>query len=196
MPIDAEAVKKSDRSNRKVVVLCVSIFSVMLGLAFASVPLYDLFCRVTGYGGTTQVSDVAPKEISDQTILVKFDANVNGALGWSFKPEVTEVRVRIGEVATVNYIAQNRTARTTFGSSTFNVTPGNVGQYFSKIQCFCFTEQKLEAGEMVKMPVQFYVDPAILADEDANEVHSITLSYTFFKVDHPESLTVSSLNGQ
>ena len=196
-PQNSETKKTAAQANSRVVFLCLGIFGVMLGMSFAAVPLYDLFCRVTGYGGTTQVSEQAPDTIREETIRVRFDANVNANLPWKFYPEVTEMEVKFGEVAVVNYYAQNVTARTLVGSSTFNVTPGQTGQYFSKIQCFCFTEQKLEPGQKVEMPVQFYVDPRMLDDEDAKDVHTITLSYTFFKVNNPsEGLTLSSVNGQ
>lgn len=184
-----------DARNRRTVVMCLSIFSVMLGLSFAAVPLYDLFCRVTGFGGTPMIVEIAPENSSERTIRVRFDANVNGGLGWSFKPEVNEVRVRLGEVMVINYIAQNLTARTTTGTSTFNVTPTQTGQFFSKIQCFCFQEQTLEPGESVKMPVQFFVDPRLAEHADAQGVGTITLSYTFFEVRNPQGLTLSSANG-
>ena len=183
-------------NNSRVVFMCLGIFGFMLAMSFAAVPLYDLFCRVTGYGGTTQVSEVAPDTIKEHTVKVRFDANVNPALGWSFRPEVNEVTVRLGEVKTINYIAQNMTARTTVGTSTFNVTPGQTGQFFSKMQCFCFTEQKLEPGQRVEMPVVFYVDPAMLEDEDARDVNTIILSYTYFEVKNPQGLTLSSASGQ
>lgn len=182
--------------NRRTVLICVAVLAGMLGLSFAAVPLYDMFCRVTGYGGTTQVAAAAPQTQSEQTVQVRFDANVNRKLGWEFRPEVTQVTVRLGEVKTIYYIARNLTARDSVGTSTFNVTPGQAGQYFSKIQCFCFTEQPLKAGEQVRMPVQFYVDPALLEDEDTRGVKTITLSYTFFEQDNPRDLTLSSADGK
>ena len=153
----------------------------MTGLAWASVPLYRLFCQVTGLGGTTQVGTAAPGAV-DQQIRVDFDANVH-KLSWRFKPEVQSETVAIGARDMAFFRATNTSARPITGTATFNVTPAQAGKYFTKIQCFCFTEQTLQPGETQRMPVTFYVDPAILDDPDARDVKTITLSYTFYPVD-------------
>ncbi len=158
----------------------------MVGLAFASVPLYRLFCQVTGYAGTPRTQNVAPAAaVSDETVAVRFDANVNSKLPWRFKPVEREVRVRLGEELLVHYEATNLSHTPVTGTATFGVTPHKAAQYFSKIECFCFTEQTLAPGETVAMPVIFYVDPAIRDDLNARDVSKITLSYTFFPVGEP-----------
>jgi len=153
----------------------------MLGLAYAAVPLYQLFCQVTGYGGTPQVAAAAPTEVSDRLITVRFDANVNAKLPWSFKPNQREMRVRLGETALATYSAKNVSGERITGTATFNVTPYKAGPYFGKVDCFCFTEQALEPGQEVSMPVSFYVDPEIFGDKDTRDVNTITLSYTFHR---------------
>lgn len=155
----------------------------MAGLAYASVPLYDLFCRVTGFGGTTQQADIAPDLILDKTITVRFDANTNRDLPWEFKPEQNTVTVRIGEQALAYYTATNISNQPITGTSTFNVTPPKAGGYFNKIECFCFERQLIEPGETIRFPVVFFVDPAIVDDKNTREVETITLSYTFFRVE-------------
>ena len=152
----------------------------MVGLAFAAVPLYELFCQVTGFGGTTQVAEEAPAEIGDRLVTVRFNADTARDLPWHFKPEQREVTVRVGEMAMAVYNAVNRAERTLVGSSTFNVTPVKVGPYFNKIECFCFEEQTLAAGERADFPVSFFVDPEIVEDRRLDDVTTITLSYTFF----------------
>jgi cytochrome c oxidase assembly protein subunit 11 len=168
--------------NAAIVTACVACVVFMVGLAYASVPLYRLFCQVTGYGGTTQVSEQAPDAAIDRVIKVRFDANIAPNLSWSFAPQQRELVLKVGETALAFYRADSREATTTTGSATFNVTPQEAGRYFNKIECFCFTEQTLEAGETVEMPVSFFVDPAIDEDEDLDYVTTITLSYTFFAV--------------
>lgn len=158
----------------------------MTGVSFAAVPLYRIFCQVTGFGGTPVRAADAPGAVAGE-IGVRFDANIDPRLPWKFEPEQTTVRVHPGARTTVNYRATNYTARTTLGSATFNVTPAQAGQYFSKIECFCFTEQTLGPGESVKMPVVFFVDPAIARDETTSHIDEITLSYTFYPVEKPES---------
>lgn len=153
---------------------------LMLGAAYAAVPLYKLICQVTGMGGTTQRADRAPGAVGDTKIRVRFDANVSSGLPWEFRPVERHVDVRLGEATLVNYSALNRTVHTTAGTATFNVTPEIAGKYFSKIECFCFTEQVLSGGQKVEMPVTFFVDPAMLEDPDARHVREITLSYSFF----------------
>lgn len=160
----------------------------MLGLAFASVPLYRVFCQVTGFGGTTMRAAAAPgADLAAGQIGVRFDANIVPALPWKFEPEQTSVRVVPGEKTTIYYRATNLTARTTTGTASFNVTPDTTGQYFSKIQCFCFSEQTLKGGESVRMPVIFYVDPKVREDEATRDIDEITLSYTFYPVEKPQN---------
>lgn len=153
--------------------------AAMLGLAYASVPLYQLFCQVTGFGGTTQRAESAPATQLERNISIRLDANVSSELGWNFHPEKTTVTMKIGEVMLTHYVAHNGTSETLTGTATFNVTPTEAGIYFNKIACFCFTAQTLKAGERVEMPVQFFVDPAILEDPDTKNISEITLSYSF-----------------
>ncbi len=154
----------------------------MVALTFASVPLYRIFCQVTGYGGTTQRVAAAPgaDAAGGKTILVRFDANVSPALPWKFQPVQREIRVKIGEQSLAFYRATNASNDTVTGTATYNVTPESTGSFFGKIACFCFTEQTLEPGQTVDMPVSFYIDPAIVSDESTKQVQEITLSYTFY----------------
>ncbi len=166
----------------------------MVGLSFASVPLYKIFCQVTGYGGTTQKADAAPATAGNREIKVVFDANVNSQLGWDFRPVERTLSVKIGEQKLAFYRAKNEESEPTTGVATFNVTPLKAGKYFSKIDCFCFNEQRLEAGQSVDMPITFYVDPEIDNDPNLDEVKSITLSYTFFRSDEePETVELSQI---
>ncbi|MEO0543786.1 MAG: cytochrome c oxidase assembly protein [Pseudomonadota bacterium] len=174
------------RANARIALACVAFFSGMVGLAYASVPLYELFCRVTGYGGTTQQADVAPVDVIDREITVRFDANIGQGLGWEFAPGQRSVTMKIGELAQVNYLAENPLSRASTGTATFNVTPPSAGAYFNKMECFCFTETTLEPGESMEMPVVFFVDPDIVDKEEMDGINTITLSYTFFRVDDPE----------
>jgi cytochrome c oxidase assembly protein subunit 11 len=153
----------------------------MAGLAYASVPLYRIFCQVTGFGGTTMRADAVPGPVLEREMTVRFDANV-ADLPWSFQPEVRLTRVKLGENGLVYYRAVNRSSVAIVGTATYNVTPEKAGPYFAKIACFCFTEQRLEPGEAIDMPVSFFVDPALADDPNMEEVGTITLSYTFFKV--------------
>ncbi len=152
----------------------------MVGMAYAAVPLYDLFCRVTGYGGTPQVAAGAPVAVGDRVINVRFNADVQSRLPWRFQPHQREMTVRVGEPALATYSAVNIGDQPMVGTATFNVTPLKAGVYFSKIDCFCFEEQFLAAGEAADMPVSFFVDPAIIDDPDMDDVTTITLSYMFF----------------
>ncbi len=170
----------------KTVAQTVSVVIFMGALAWASVPLYDWFCRVTGFGGVTGVSQVAPEDVLDQTITVRFDGSLNNHMPWEFKPVVREMEVRIGESGLAFYEAYNPTNRPIAGSASYNVTPYQAGGFFNKIQCFCFEEQVLQPGERVQMPVTFYVDPEIVDDRDGKHIHTITLSYTFYEIDLPE----------
>lgn len=171
---------------QKTVVQTAGLVLLMGSLAWASVPFYDWFCRVTGFGGAPGVSEVASDEILDQTIKIRFDASLDRDMPWDFKPEVREVEVRIGETGLAFYEAYNPTNNPVAGSASYNVTPYQAGGFFTKIDCFCFEEQILAPGERVMMPVTFYVDPEIVEDRDAKYVHTITLSYTFYEIDLPE----------
>lgn len=159
------------------------LVAAMVGLSFASVPLYRLFCQATGYGGVTQRAERAPGEILDRTITIRFDGNVAAGLPWSFAPVRQTMDVKIGETALAFYRATNRAKTPVTGRAIFNVAPEQAGLYFTKIQCFCFTEQTLAAGASVEMPVTFFVDPKIVDDEDTKNITEITLSYTFFATD-------------
>ncbi len=159
---------------------CGAFVALMVGAAYASVPLYDWFCRTTGFAGTPLVSAKAPGQILDRTITVRFDSNVTGGLPWKFVPEQNTIDVRLGEVVTVNYKVINQAARAITAQASYNVAPPQVGGYFNKINCFCFTEQTLKAGETREMAVVFYVDPKIAEDRDMTTLNTITLSYTFF----------------
>lgn len=172
------------RSNGKVVLMCLGLIGGMAGLTAASVPLYDLFCRVTGYGGTprTATDETAPiRHVeSGQVVTIRFNADTMEDLPWRFKADRTTVPVRLGERKLAFYTAENTSEQTITGTAVFNVTPAKAGVYFSKIECFCFTEQTLKPGERMDMPVSFVVDPAMADDEDTAEVRTITLSYTFY----------------
>ena len=172
--------------SQKTVVQTVGLVVFMAGLAWASIPFYDWFCRVTGFGGTTSVSEVVSSTILDQTIKVRFDASLELNMPWEFTPVVREMELRIGETGLAFYEAFNPTDKPVAGSASYNVAPYAAGGFFSKIDCFCFEEQILEPGERIQMPVTFYVDPDIVTDRDAKYVHSITLSYTFYQIDLPE----------
>lgn len=173
------------RNARMMAGLFVLVFA-MVGLAFASAPLYSLFCRVTGFGGTTQRADAAPGPAHDgaaagRVVTIRFNADVNGPLPWRFRPNQHDVKLALGEQGFASYSAQNRGSTPVTGTAVFNVTPDKAGLYFNKIQCFCFTEQTLAPGQTVDMPVMFFVDPAMANDPDLADVSTITLSYTFFR---------------
>ena len=161
---------------------------LMGSLGFASVPLYDLFCRVTGYGGTTATAQAAPAEVSDRTVKMRFDASLERDMPWEFRPEQREVEIRIGETGLAFYEAHNPTDRPVAGSASYNVAPFEAGGHFVKVDCFCFEEQVLQPGETVSMPVTFFVDPSITTDRDAKHLHTITLSYTFYEIDEAEQV--------
>ena len=164
----------------------IGVVIFMGGLAWASVPLYDWFCRVTGYGGATNVADTASDEILDQTILVRFAASLERDMPWEFTPVAREMELRIGETGLAFYEAYNPTDRPIAGTASYNVAPFAAGSYFAKIDCFCFELQVLQPGERVMMPVTFYVDPDIVEDREAKHTNHITLSYTFHVTDMPE----------
>jgi cytochrome c oxidase assembly protein subunit 11 len=189
------------RARHRLVVLgLVVVFGAMVGLVASSVQLYNLICRVTGMGGTTQVATeaqaaaIAAEGEKFPIITVRFNADVNGDVPWSFYPVQREVKIQIGVPQTIYYRAINRSSQRVTGTATFNVTPLQVGSYFDKIQCFCFTEQTLEPGQSVDMPVRFFVDPAILKDPDGADYKTITLSYTFFRAKDQPSGTPQASN--
>jgi len=161
---------------------CGVFVAAMVGAAYASVPFYTWFCKTTGFGGTTQVAERAPEEVLGRTLSIRFDSNVTPGLPWKFVPEQNEIKVRIGEVATVHYKVVNEAAREITAQASYNVSPPQVGSYFNKINCFCFTEQTMKPGETREMTVVFYVDPEIAKDRDQNDLNTITLSYTFYRL--------------
>lgn len=171
----------------RVAFLCGFLVVAMLGASYAAVPLYDLFCRATGYGGTTQVANAAPTGALERTIQVRFDGNVAPGLGWRFEPETRTMTVRVGETKLALYRAKNVSDRPLTGTASYNVSPNQTGAFFSKLQCFCFTEQTLQPGEEIDMPVAFFVDPSIAENRELDDIREITLSYTFFPVKEPKS---------
>jgi cytochrome c oxidase assembly protein subunit 11 len=173
--------------------ICGFVVVLMVGASYAAVPFYNWFCRATGFNGTTQVATSAPAGAPlARKIIVRFDANVAPGLPWKFEPEQNEIEVRIGEVVTTFYSVTNQSARLTVAQAAYNVAPLTVGAYFQKINCFCFTEQTMAAGEKREMPVVFYVDPALAADHENDGLNSITLSYTFYPVRDPAPKPVAS----
>jgi cytochrome c oxidase assembly protein subunit 11 len=172
----------ANRSKRRTVILTLGVLALMTALTVAAVPLYRAFCQATGYGGTTQVADSVP-EVGDRWVTVRFNADTGRGMPWHFRPEQNEVRVRVGEQVLAFFEAENPTKATITGAATFNVTPEKAGRYFSKIDCFCFTEQVLGPGQRADMPVTFFVDPEIYNDPNTWDVNTITLSYTFFEQD-------------
>ncbi|MFY9288835.1 MAG: cytochrome c oxidase assembly protein [Alphaproteobacteria bacterium] len=171
--------KRLDK-NQKLILKLTSFVGFMIAVSFTSVPLYDLFCKTTGFGGTPKRVEAMVPATSERYVTVTFDGNVDKALPWDFAPEVRSVRVRLGEENTIKYRATNRSDKTTVGTATFNVQPDSAGAYFNKLQCFCFTEQVLKPGETAEFPVQFFVDADMAKDVANNDVQNITLSYTFF----------------
>jgi cytochrome c oxidase assembly protein subunit 11 len=165
---------------------CGVVAAAMVGMAFAAVPLYNWFCRTTGFAGTPQVASAAPGHVLDRRITVRFDANVTPGLPWQFAPEQSSIEARIGDVLTVNYLVTNLSKVETVGQASYNVWPPTVGAYFTKINCFCFIEQKLKPGETREMPVVFFVDPELAKDAEHDGLTSITLSYTMYPVRQPE----------
>jgi cytochrome c oxidase assembly protein subunit 11 len=167
--------------NKKSIIIISFIVLFMLSLSFAAVPLYDIFCRVTGFGGTTQIASTAPGSTGHPDINVRFESSTSSSLNWDFFAKSKVVTIPIGEEKTIFYFAKNLSDKPIVGTATFNVTPAKVGQYFMKIDCFCFVEQLLKPGESMNMPVTFFIDPDIYKDENVKEVNEITLSYTFMK---------------
>lgn len=166
--------------NDRIVLMSLGAVAVMIGLTYASVPLYRLFCQATGFGGTVQRAETAPKQVLDQTVSVRFDANTSSKLDWTFHPVESAVKVKFGEQVMAHYEAVNLSDKTLTGSAVFNVSPPQAGAYFNKIQCFCFTDMTLQPGESLEAPVVFFIDPAIEKERDLKSATTITLSYTFF----------------
>ena len=177
--------KRPLRRDIVVAACCGAFVALMVGAAYASVPFYTWFCKTTGFGGTTQVASQAPDHVLGRELTIRFDSNVAPGLPWKFVPEQNEIKVRIGEVATVQYKVVNEAAREIAAQASYNVSPPQVGSYFTKINCFCFTEQRLKPGEMREMAVVFYVDPEIVKDRDQDDLNTITLSYTFYRMREP-----------
>jgi cytochrome c oxidase assembly protein subunit 11 len=172
--------------NTKTLLSVFGIVVLMIGLAFASVPLYRLFCQVTGFGGTTMVAEKLPDKIIDRDITIKFDANVSRNLNWAFRPEKHQETVKLGQQGLIAFLARNRASQPTAGTAVYNVTPNKAGKYFQKIQCFCFGDQTLNPGQEMPMPVMFFVDPKLAEDPNMDDVKTITLSYTFFPAESEE----------
>jgi len=169
-----------ERSNGAVVAACLTFVVAMTGMAYAAVPLYDMFCKVTGYNGTTKRVDQASDVILDKTIKVTFDANTGSDLPWEFKPVQREIEIKIGETVQVDFTAKNLSSKPTTGQAVFNVTPMAAAAYFNKVECFCFTETTLKPGEQLEMPVVFFVDPEIVNSVETKNIRTLTLSYTFY----------------
>lgn len=175
----------TEQQNGRVALRLVGVVVVMGALAWAAVPFYDWFCRVTGYGGTTNVAAAGSDLVLDEYITVRFDANTERGMPWTFRPMVREMRLKIGETGLMFYEAYNPSDVAVAGTASYNVAPDLAGYYFSKIECFCFTEQVLQPGERVEMPVSFFVDPDLVEDRDAGRIREITLSYTFYQTPLP-----------
>lgn len=188
MEIEDERRRRNLRTARRLAV----VVPVMLALSFAAVPLYRLFCQVTGYGGTPSTAEQAPGQILDRTVTVRLDANTAPGIPWTFRPAVRDVTLRLGETALVFYEAENLSDKPTGGAATFNVTPDGAGVHFVKIACFCFQEQVLGPHERVEMPVTFYVDPGLVDDPEAEAITDITLSYTMFPADLPSQASIGT----
>lgn len=182
----AAAARKQGRNNGAVVMMCLSFVFGMGAMSYAAVPLYRLFCQVTGYNGTTQRVDQLSSVVLDRKMRVTFDANVAPGLQWNFKPVEREVNPKIGETIQVNFVAENRSNEIQRGQAVFNVTPGEAGAYFNKVQCFCFTDTDLKPGEKLEMPVVFYIDPDIVKAVESKDIHTVTLSYTFYPKEGPK----------
>ena len=179
---------------KRTVLQLLTVVFVMGGLSWASVPFYSWFCAVTGFGGVTDVADAGSDVILDREMTIRFDASTDPSLAWTFKPVEREMTVKIGQTALAYYEATNVSDRPVAGQATYNVVPYEAGGFFDKIECFCFTEQVLQPGETVLMPVSFFVDPAIVDDRDAKYTHTITLGYTFFEIPLPEEQTAALIN--
>jgi len=179
---------------QKTAAMTVGVVVLMGGLAWASVPFYDWFCRVTGFGGTTGVAEASTGEVLDRTMKIRFDASIDREMPWTFTPVEREMEVKIGQDAMAFYEATNTSDVPVAGTAAYNVTPYEAGGYFVKVHCFCFEEQVLMPGETVQMPVNFFVDPEIVDDRDAKYTHTITLSYTFYQIDLPDDTQQAALD--
>lgn len=177
---ETETTRSVKTSNSSILVLCVVFVCGMVGMAYASVPLYRMFCQVTGYNGTTQRVEQYSDVILDKTIKVTFDSNTSNGLNWDFQPINKSVEPKIGETVQVKFRATNRSPVATTGTAVFNVTPMEAGAYFNKVECFCFTETTLQPGETLEMPVVFFIDPDIATARETKQLHTLTLSYTFY----------------
>ncbi|MHA1190363.1 MAG: cytochrome c oxidase assembly protein [Alphaproteobacteria bacterium] len=182
-----------NKTNVRIAGALAVIVVAMVGMAYAAVPLYDLFCRATGYGGTTQRADAGADNVLEREITVRFDANVSG-MSWNFRPAAPQMTLKVGETGIATFVATSTAIVATSGTATFNVTPDAAGAYFNKIECFCFTRQDLKPGETVEMGVQFFIDPAIVDESDLDATLTITLSYSFFPVKDAEN-TVADARG-
>lgn len=178
-PNDQDLVRKNARTG----LIVIAVVFGMIGLSFASVPLYNLFCRVTGFGGTTQVSDALPGQVLERTVTIKFNSEAARDMPWDFRPEMREINVKLGARGLTAFHAVNKASEPVTGTAIYNVTPLKAGKYFHKIQCFCFDEQTLAPHEEISMPVMFYVDPKMNEDPNMDDVKAITLSYTFFRAE-------------
>ena len=196
--MNAPAPRSQKKLKRDMIVAasCGAVVALMIGASYAAVPFYNWFCKTTGYGGTTQVAEKAPDHILDRTVTVRFDSNVTPGLPWKFVPEQNEIQARIGEVVTVQYKVVNQAARDVSAQASYNVSPPQVGIYFNKINCFCFTEQTLKAGETREMAVVFYIDPSIVKDRDQDDLNTITLSYTFYRLPDPARPVAEAPDGK
>lgn len=183
--------RRKERSNRLVAGVCVAFFVGMVGMAYAAVPLYAMFCQITGYGGTTQRVEQYSDRVLDRKITVRFDANTSSGLPWNFQPVQRDMTMKIGETAQAHYTATNIFSVPTSGRATFNVTPEMAGAYFNKVECFCFTDTTLKPGETLDMPVVFFVDPAIVDVPELKDITTITLSYTFFPIEKDEPVAAA-----
>jgi cytochrome c oxidase assembly protein subunit 11 len=183
--------KARQKQNRLTAGICLAFFGGMLGVAYAAVPLYAMFCQITGYGGTTQRVEQYSDRVLDREITVRFDANVAGGLPWDFKPVARDVTMKVGETTQVHYTATNKFGTANQGRATFNVVPEMAGAYFNKVQCFCFTDTTLKPGETLDMPVVFYVDPDIVDVPELKNIKTITLSYTFFPLNEDKPLAAA-----
>ncbi len=184
----------NESGNKKTLTILAGVALGMLSLGFASKPLYDTFCKVTGYGGTTRQADVNKSEVIERSVTVNFDSNVSGGLPWEFKPAINSVDVQLGQSTLAYYEAVNTTDRAITGTSTFNVTPIKAAPYFIKTECFCFTEQRIEPGQTVSFPVIFHIDALMDTESRLDDIKDITLSYTFFEVENPTGKLAEKTN--
>lgn len=182
---------RQQRNNGVVFGACLAFVVGMVGMSYAAVPLYRMFCQVTGYNGTTKRVDQASDVILDKTMIVTFDANTSSGLNWDFKPEQHSITPKIGETVQVNFVATNNSKTATTGQAVFNVTPMEAAAYFNKVQCFCFTETELQPGQTMEMPVLFFIDPEITKTRETMDIGTITLSYTFYP--HEKTKPVAAL---